>query len=35
VVFDGDFTDYEKAVTAENPERLVHRRGKYHRLALR
>jgi ATP-binding cassette ChvD family protein len=33
--FDGDFTAYERAVAADNPERLVHRRGKYHRLALR
>ena len=33
--FEGDFTAYEKAVVAENPDRLVHRRSKYHRLALR
>jgi ATP-binding cassette ChvD family protein len=33
--FDGDFTGYERAVAAENPERLIHRRSKYHRLALR
>jgi ATPase subunit of ABC transporter with duplicated ATPase domains len=30
--FDGNFAAYEDAVTAENPERLAHRRGKYHRL---
>ena len=33
--FDGNFTAYEEAVTAENPDRLAHRRGKYHRLALK
>ena len=33
--FEGDFTDYEKAVMAENPDRLLHRRSKYHRLTLR
>jgi ATP-binding cassette ChvD family protein len=33
--FEGNFTAYEKAVTAEDPERLAHRRGKYKRLALR
>jgi ATP-binding cassette ChvD family protein len=33
--FDGDFTGYERAVAAENPDRLIHRRSKYHRLALR
>jgi ATP-binding cassette ChvD family protein len=33
--FDGDFTGYERAVVAENPDRLIHRRSKYHRLALR
>jgi len=33
--FEGDFTGYEAAVRAENPDRLVHRRNKYHRLALR
>ena len=30
--FEGNFAAYEDAVTAENPERLAHRRGKYHRL---
>jgi ATP-binding cassette ChvD family protein len=33
--FEGDFTAYEEAVAAENPERLAHRRGKYKRLTLR
>jgi ATP-binding cassette ChvD family protein len=33
--FEGNFAAYEQAVTAENPERLAHRRGKYHRLALK
>ena len=33
--FEGDFTGYEKAMMAANPDRLAHRRGKYHRLALR
>jgi ATP-binding cassette ChvD family protein len=33
--FEGDFTSYEKVVMSENPDRLVHRRSKYHRLALR
>ncbi len=33
--FEGNFAAYEEAVTAENPERLAHRRGKYHRLALK
>jgi ATP-binding cassette ChvD family protein len=33
--FEGNFADYEEAVMAENPERLAHRRGKYHRLALK
>ena len=33
--FEGDFTEYEKAVLAENPERFAHRRGKYRRLTLR
>jgi energy-dependent translational throttle protein EttA len=33
--FEGDFTSYEKMVIAENPDRLVHRRSKYHKLALR
>ncbi len=33
--FEGNFTAYEKAVTAEDPDRLAHRRSKYKRLALR
>lgn len=33
--FEGNFADYERAVTAEDPNRAVHRRGKYKRLALR
>ena len=33
--FEGDFTGYEKAMMAANPDRLAHRRSKYHRLALR
>jgi ATP-binding cassette ChvD family protein len=33
--FEGDFTSYEALVTAENPDRLAHRRSKYHKLALR
>jgi ATP-binding cassette ChvD family protein len=33
--FEGNFTAYERAVMAENPERFAHRRNKYHRLALR
>jgi ATPase subunit of ABC transporter with duplicated ATPase domains len=33
--FEGNFTAYERAVTAEDPERLAHRRGKYKRLAFR
>ena len=33
--FEGNFAAYEDAVMAESPERLAHRRGKYHRLALR
>jgi len=33
--FEGNFTSYEKAVLAEDPERLAHRRGKYRKLALR
>lgn len=33
--FEGDFTGYEKAMMAANPDRLIHRRSKYHRLALR
>ncbi len=30
--FEGNFADYEAAVTAENPERFAHRRAKYQRL---
>jgi energy-dependent translational throttle protein EttA len=30
--FEGNFADYEAAVTAENPDRFAHRRGKYQRL---
>ncbi|MBN2295617.1 MAG: energy-dependent translational throttle protein EttA [Pirellulales bacterium] len=33
--FEGNFADYEKAVAAEDPGRMAHRRGKYKRLALR
>jgi energy-dependent translational throttle protein EttA len=33
--FEGNFAAYEAAVTAEEPERLAHRRSKYKRLALR
>ncbi len=33
--FEGNFADYEQAVKAEDPNRAVHRRGKYKRLALR
>ena len=33
--FDGNFTAYEKAVIAEDPDRLAHRRSKYKRLTLR
>ena len=33
--FEGNFADYERAVTAEDPNRAVHRRGKYKRLARR
>ncbi len=33
--FEGNFTSYEKAILAEDPERLAHRRGKYRKLALR
>ncbi|MGA2065014.1 MAG: energy-dependent translational throttle protein EttA [Thermoguttaceae bacterium] len=32
--FDGDFTAYQQAVAADNPDRLIHRRSKYHRLGL-
>ncbi|MCR4413080.1 MAG: energy-dependent translational throttle protein EttA [Thermoguttaceae bacterium] len=33
--FEGNFTAYEQAMLAEDPDRLAHRRGKYKRLALR
>jgi energy-dependent translational throttle protein EttA len=33
--FEGDFTSYERAMLAEDPERLAHRRSKYKRLVLR
>jgi ATPase subunit of ABC transporter with duplicated ATPase domains len=33
--FEGNFTAYEEAVLAEDPDRLAHRRSKYKRLALR
>ncbi len=33
--FEGNFAAYEAAVLAEDPDRLVHRRSKYKRLALR
>jgi len=33
--YEGNFMAYEKSVMAENPERLAHRRNKYHRLMLR
>jgi ATP-binding cassette ChvD family protein len=33
--FEGNFAAYEEAVMAENPDRLAHRRGKYHRLRLK
>ena len=33
--FEGNFGDYERAVMAEDPGRLAHRRGKYKRLTLR
>jgi len=33
--FEGNFSDYEKTVLAENPERLSHRRNKYQKLTLR
>jgi ATP-binding cassette ChvD family protein len=33
--FEGNFTAYEKAMIAEDPERLAHRRSKYKRLTLR
>jgi ATP-binding cassette ChvD family protein len=33
--FEGNFAAYERAVAAEDPERLAHRRGKYKKLSLR
>jgi ATPase subunit of ABC transporter with duplicated ATPase domains len=33
--FEGDFSAYEEAVTAANPDRLAHRRGKYKRITLK
>ena len=33
--FEGNFADYEEKVLAGNTERLLHRRGKYKKLALR
>ena len=33
--FDGDFADFEEKVLAGNSDRLLHRRGKYRKLALR
>ena len=33
--FEGNFSAYEKSVTAEEPDRLAQRRSKYRRLALR
>ena len=33
--FEGNFAAYEKAVVAQNPERVAHRRNKYHRLTLK
>ncbi len=33
--FEGNFADYEEKVLAGNSERLLHRRGKYKKLALR
>jgi len=33
--FEGNFTAYEQQMTAEDPERPAHRRGKYKRLVLR
>ena len=33
--FEGNFADYEEKVLAGNSDRLLHRRGKYKRLALR
>jgi len=33
--FEGNFAAYERAVVAENPDRVAHRRNKYHRLSLK
>jgi len=33
--FEGNFTAYERAMLAQDPDRLAHRRSKYKRLALR
>ena len=33
--FEGNFAAYEKSVVAEDPERVAHRRNKYHRLTLK
>ncbi len=33
--FEGNFRDYEESLAASDPDRLVHRRSKYKRLALR
>jgi ATPase subunit of ABC transporter with duplicated ATPase domains len=33
--FEGNFTAYERAMLAQDPERLAHRRSKYKRLTLR
>ena len=33
--FEGNFTAYERAVVADDPDRLAHRRSKYKRLTLR
>jgi sulfate-transporting ATPase len=33
--FEGNFAAYERAVMAEEPDRLAHRRSKYRRLSLR
>lgn len=32
--FEGNFAAYEEMMQANNPERLAHRRGKYHRISL-
>jgi sulfate-transporting ATPase len=33
--FEGNFADYERAVMAEDPDRVAHRRNRYRRLTLR